>query len=120
MLVDVSELMNDDDFAQPFVVKRPTTTLANHGVASTAYREINLIGIVQPATAQEIAMLPEGERSSEIMNFWCTQELFPGDGKEITGDIAIFGGTKYVVIKSTRWGDVGSGYFKSTAKAVTL
>jgi hypothetical protein len=118
--VDVSELMSDPDLVQPFVVKRPTTTLANHGVASTTYETINMRGVVEPATPQEIALLPEGERSSEIMNFWCAQELLPGDGKTNTGDLAIVAGNKYTVIKSERWGAVGSGYFKATAKAVTL
>lgn len=120
MTVDVGEIMVDPELVQPFTVKRPTTTLANHGVAATTYQELDLSGIVEPATPQEIAMLPEGERSSEIMNFRCAQELLPGDGKSTTGDLALFGGNKYMVIKSERWGAVGSGYFKATAKAVTL
>jgi hypothetical protein len=92
MRVDVSELMSDEDLGgTTFTRRRPTTTLANYGMASTTYNDITSIpGIIQPANTKDAQYLPEGTRLSDVQAFFtASTDLSPGDGKSELPDLLI-------------------------------
>ena len=98
-MIDVSELMDDPDFARTFVVKRPTTTIAKDGTASTTYVEFETVGAVQPAEPADVQFLPEGTRLDDTVSVWSHQSLRGGDGKRFESDVLIVGADRYRVIR---------------------
>jgi hypothetical protein len=102
MRVDVSELMSDPDLGlTTFTRKRPTTTLANAGLAATTYTDTyNIPGIIQPAATKDAQYLPEGTRLSDAQAFFtASTDLSPGDGEAQLSDVLVDdGGLQYRVL----------------------
>lgn len=113
-LVDVSELMDDPDFARTFTLRRPTTTLANEGEVSNTYDDADLVGIVQPARPDDVQFLPEGVRLANLISVWSASEMIPGDGTGTLPDVVVVDGQSYRVVKCEPWG--GNGYFRVFAE----
>lgn len=62
---------------------------------------------VQPATGDDLKLLPEAERSDDMILIFCVDELRVTDKTTGTeADIVGFGGAMYKVIQSQHW-DVG-------------
>jgi len=113
-VIDVSELMSDPDFVRAFSIMRPTLTVANEGVASSTYATTQLTGIVQPASDNELKLLPEGSRLSDVIAVWSHSEIRAGDGSTIESDVILVDGKRYRVIKADPWPD--AGYYKVLAE----
>jgi hypothetical protein len=102
MLVNVAELMSDRDLGgTTFTRRRPTTTLAHYGLATTTYVDTTGIpGIIQPAATKDAQYLPEGTRMSDVQAFFtAATDLSPGDGQVALPDILVDdAGNKYRVL----------------------
>lgn len=116
-LVDVSELMTDPDFVETVTLRRPTIHFANEGEAISSYEDTSFVASVQPAKAEEIAALPEGERGSgQVYRIYTATELRMSDGKTDVSDVLVYGGKELRVIGQEPWG--ANGYFKFLAVEV--
>lgn len=98
-MIDVSELMDDPDFTKCFTVKRPKVTLSPDGMASTAYTQFDIAGIVQPADPDDLASLPEGTRLDDMISVWSHEIIRGADGKSRESDVLIIDGKFYRVVK---------------------
>jgi hypothetical protein len=102
MRVDVSDLVSDPDLGgTTFTRRRPATTLANYGIATTTYVDTTDIpGIIQPAATKDAQYLPEGTRMSDVQAFFTAYaDLSPGDGQASLPDILVDdAGNKYRVL----------------------
>lgn len=116
MSIDVSELMTDPDFAVTFTRKRPgTPTLADEGVSSVTYTEEELVGIVQPAPADVVQLMPEGMRVKELRAFYTRCRLSPGDaGKTLPDVLVTADGASYKVVRVEDWSQ--HGYFMAVGE----
>jgi hypothetical protein len=118
-LVDVSELMSDPEFMRAVVLRRATIHFANEGEAISSYEDTDFTASVQPAKAEDVALLPEGERGSgRIVSIYTSTALKPdmSDGKTTIADLIVVGGTRpgtFRVVGVEPWGD--NGYFKALA-----
>lgn len=96
----MTELMDDDDFASTFTVQRPTGAFAADGTwAISGMEEIETIGIIQPATARELELLPEGSRLGDVISVWSRDTVRGADGKTVEPDIIVNCGKSYRVVK---------------------
>lgn len=115
MIVNVQELMTDTDFTRTITRQRPTTTRAVDGSASNTFASTDIIAIVQPATAKEIAALPEGTRGpGEMITVWSATEMRLGDGKTFEADVLVIDGHPHRIVGAEDWS--ASGYFKVLAE----
>lgn len=103
-MIDVSEVINDPDFARDFTVERFSGSFANEGEYTATSTTLQRYGIIQPATAEDaINFLPEGERQKNLIRVWCTEEIRMGDGDGNNSDVVVDGGLKYRVAFAKRW-----------------
>lgn len=115
-MIDVSELVVDPDFAQSFQVKRHgAPTLSNEGEAVATFTVLDLYGVVQPASQNDvIKYLPEGQRQGNFISIWCKDEVRMGNGQAQLPDIVMNHGGVYRVAFSKNW--VDNGYWFAIAQ----
>jgi hypothetical protein len=119
--VNVAELMSDADFTSTIVLRRPADArLANEGENIATYEDdVDVIAVVQPADAQQIATLPEGSRGpGEVKQIWSATELRMADGKTFESDMLVIDGGMYKVVADERWAN--NGYYFVLAAQVIL
>jgi hypothetical protein len=74
-MIDLSEVVNDSDFAQLFTVRRLTGSYVN-GAWVTSAVDIQIYGIVTVASNKDLQMIPEGDRVTGSMLFHASQPLY--------------------------------------------
>jgi len=124
-MIDVSELMNDPDFASHYTVMRTTGKWNKGRFELNAPRELRFYGPVQPATVKEVEQLPTGNQVKGIMKFMCkrpkrlfvTREM-PVDGSQTeelgaASDEIHYQGDVYEVIQVMPWS--ANGYMRAFA-----
>jgi hypothetical protein len=109
MRINVSKLMSDKSLGGgTFTRKRPTTVLANYGLAASSYTPATLTGIVQAAATADAQLLPEGVRLSDIQAFFTAGEISPGDGVTTLPDLLVdASGAEYRVLHVQDFGQHG-------------
>lgn len=105
-MIDVSELMQDPDFASMVQILRPgMPTVANEGVYTPGEDEvINRVMIVQPASAEDrVNYLPEGERQLDAVKIYSDQLLNMADGDQVQSDKIIWLGNNFRIAFAKPW-----------------
>lgn len=108
MVINVSEAL-DSDTAQVRTVERTEPGSYVDGIyqegSKTTFKA--LISIQQP-TPKQLEILPEGERSRDVMLFISNKPLRTTEDKDGTiADIIISKGRRYKIIQSGDWDDYG-------------
>jgi hypothetical protein len=104
-LINVGAVLNNPAFVRTMTLRRPTATMAD-GVERTTYEDSAIVASVQPARPSEIAALPEGSRSKEIVAIYTRTEL---KCEPATQDVIVVGDASYRAVKLEAWPD--NGYF---------
>ena len=115
-VVNMSEVMNDPDLAQAFLIQRSTQGTFLNGVWQTTPVTLSGYGPIRPASAREINMLPEGDRVGEIKAFWSSQPIYGTrgtSGKGESSDILVWNGLYYRVLQVFQ--DQDYGFYKALA-----
>jgi hypothetical protein len=110
--MDISWLIEDPDFAQIFTVHRRTGKWVEGAFELDPTRAITMVGVVQPAGAQDMEQLPEGDRVKGMMKFYSRQELYrsrvDGDGESAgVSDEVEWRGKRFKIISVIPWPDQG-------------
>lgn len=113
-MINVGELMTDPDFARALTLRRPTGSFGNEGEFTSTYADSSIVGSVQPATPQELEMLPEGSTVRDVISVWSATEIRMGDGNTAEPDVLVIDGASFKVIKAEPWG--AAGYFRVFAE----
>lgn len=108
LMPDVTMLLTDPDLgAQSVTVTRKT------GEWRSGYFEMNgkptvfkTIGIMQPATPEQLEFFPEGERREGQMVFYTKETLYLTEGDRVS-DVLTWRGEDYKIINLNRWQDYG-------------
>ncbi|GED71177.1 hypothetical protein BRE01_48790 [Brevibacillus reuszeri] len=114
-MIDVSEVITDPDFAQPFTVHRKGGDWVKGRWVSSDVPPIRMTGVVIVADAKTLEQLPEGDRVTGLMSFYSTQELFE-TREEGTSDQIEWRGERYRVKRVFPYVDYG--YYKAVAERV--
>ena len=116
-MVDVSELIEDSDFATTYYVNRSIGEWIDGRFKLKEENKLKYYGVVQPATEEEIEQLDIGDKNKLIMKFMCAypNEIFVTSSTEGQyADVIEYNNKKYKVIKVKQWKDSG-GYCRAFA-----
>jgi hypothetical protein len=110
--MDISWLVEDPDFAQTFTVYRRTGHWFKGAFELDPEQPIRMTGVVQPADAQDMEQLPEGDRIKGLMKFYSRQEIYlsrAGGAEEEAGvsDEIEWRGKRHKIISVLPWMDQG-------------
>lgn len=110
-LVNVGELMTDDEFMEDVILRRPSLTrFANEGEPIASYEnDVAIRASVQPATADDVLSLSEGDRGSgALKRVWSASELQMADGETRDADVIVWHDKSFRVVGQQDWD--GNGY----------
>jgi len=110
------ELLADPAWATTFSLTRTAVTVGADGRAVTSSETRTLSGVILPASDRELARLPEGDRSTEVLAVYCMQMLTVGT-QTLAPDEITWRGLVYRVRQVQDWTTVG-GCCQALAVAV--
>ena len=68
--------------------------------------EIDAVGNIQPANAETLERLPEGDRNGDAISIYTPTELTSGTDS-VQADVVIYNNARYLVKTAWNWGDYG-------------
>lgn len=107
--INVGRVIKSNKFAQTFVVHRKTGSWVN-GRWTGAESNITTRGVVTACGTKDIIQVPEGDRSSGVMCFHSTSELFVTNTTGTSDEIE-WRSKRYKLVKVLQWTDFG--YYKA-------
>ena len=114
-MINVSELINDPDFAQRFTVHRKAGVWVA-GRFETTDQIIKLSGVIRPLNTKELALLPEGDTIKGGITIYSLEPLFvthsDGSYGKVSDEVE-WRGELYKIIQTQNYLDWG--YHKATA-----
>lgn len=116
-MIDLEELTFDEDFAQAFTILRSQGTWARGGWQESARQQIPAVGIITPASAEDLLQVPEGDRVAGSMLVSTATRLYRSHSNGInddnsgTSDLVVWHGDTYRV--SGVWPWVDQGFWKA-------
>jgi hypothetical protein len=111
-MIDVSDLIEDPDFAFPYtIVRRTGAWLDGRFVVSDPPDRLPYYGAVQPATTRDIEQLGIGDNEKGVMKFFCrqpkdiylTRNFNDSDETAQVSDEIEFNGYVYKVLQISPW-----------------
>lgn len=113
-MINVEEIVNDPDFAQPFTILRSTGSFQRGGWVDTK-AQVPMYGSIQVAKEKELHTLPEGDRVSGAMSFHSQQPIYetqanvPEPSQTISriSDLITWRGQPFRIVKVFPWEDFG-------------
>ena len=111
-MIDVSELMEDPDFASSYQVIRQSGKWAAGRFIRNKTEALSYYGPVQPPSAKILEQLPEGDRQKGIMQFWCRMPRefrIAQNGKQEAwaSDEIIWAGQRFKCLQLIPWNHAG-------------
>jgi hypothetical protein len=108
-LINVSEVVNDPDFAQSFLIMRSTGVFLN-GVWNSTVTAVQGYGVIADITDRDLDMIPEGDFVKGGKVFWSSQILYATHATAGVGgssDILVWRGLNYRVLQVKLYEDYG-------------
>jgi hypothetical protein len=113
--LNLTRVVNSPAFAQEYTVNRSVGTFQEGGFVFTT-TPIQFWGIIQPATPQDLAQVPEGDRVTGMIGFISEEKMYrtyvEGQAEGI-GDQIVWRGQNYKVVAVIIWKDFS--FFKAIA-----
>ena len=119
--INVSELINDPDFAQKFTIERSEQGVFVDGLYVSNKKTFDITGIVQPYSPKTVEYTQNGDVVSGEIKIWSKQIIYTTRGEKDnngTSDIIIYKGEKYKVNLVKDWEE--HGYWSAVAKRIKL
>lgn len=108
-MINVSDIVNDPDFAQSFVVQRSTITFVSGGLSNVIVN-VQMWGVIEPKD-KELLTLPEGDRVTGFVTFYTQLPMYmtniEGSDDGHLSDIAVWHGQQFRIVKDSIWSDFG-------------
>ena len=105
--ISLTRVVNSPAFAQAYTVNRSVGTFQQGGYVFNT-TPIAFWGIIQPATEQDLAQVPEGDRVTGMMGFISEERMYRTyvDGQTSgIGDQIVWRGANYKVVAVVPWKD---------------
>lgn len=115
-MIDVSRLLTDPDFCEPFVIRRRVGKW-EAGRFIAAPEDTAVTGIVEPTNGDDLEQLPEGDRVSGMMTFYTKQPVYLAQDKRQSDEI-IWRGKTYKAQHILDWSR--HGFYKVIASYVEV
>lgn len=117
MAIDLSELVHDDDFCTHFTVCKVSKVVWERGVPTQTRTSVIVEGIVLPASAKDLDMLPEGDRVQGMKTFITDECSLDVGNTEKTSDVCVWKGRSYKLISA--WDYSANGYYKAVGSLMS-
>lgn len=107
MPINVSEAL-DSDTAEVVTVARTTGAYIDRKFVKNPPTIFKTLASVQPATSDEMLLLPEGERAKSILKFICKKPVYSVKDRDgLPADEISYKGSKYKVVDAADWSSYG-------------
>jgi hypothetical protein len=115
-MLNMTRVVCNPRLTSTLTVKRPSApSLGNEGLRATpTYTSLTMSGIVQPASTDDLQMLPEGSRLNNVIAVWASQPLYVDNAKDKASDLVIYKSVEYKVMKAADRSE--SGFYKVLAE----
>lgn len=114
--IDVSDVVNSPDFAEPFTIRRSSGGFVAGGWAQTT-SDIPASGVISIAKDKDLSSLPEGDKVKEAIVVHSTQEIMLTSlANNRTSDLVIWMGQSYRVLSVANYSN--RGYYKAIAERI--
>lgn len=102
--LDLSDLLDDDEFATPCTLVQRTRTGTDHGRPVVTEDRRSIAAVIQPATPQDLALFDVSASGvvSEALAIYSPEPLTAGHDGGLC-DQVIFGGVRYDVLSVEDW-----------------
>jgi len=114
-MIDVQDVVNDPDLAQPFTILRSTGIWVT-GVWTPTQTVIQSYGVIAEPSVRELDMVPEGDIVKGMLVFWSSEPIYATHATEGVGgssDMLIWRGNNYRVLTVRQYEDYL--YYKALA-----
>lgn len=115
-MIDLSQLIHDPDFCEPFVIRRQKGSWKN-GRFELVYEDCKVKGIVEPTSGDDLEQLPEGDRVSGMMTFYTKEQVQLALDPQ-PADHIICRGKVYKAVQVLDWSR--HGFYKTIAAFVEV
>jgi hypothetical protein len=107
-MINLSELITDPDFAQPYTIVRSSGTFVLGGFASTT-TSIAAVGPIVVATEEDLDQVDPGDRITGSMKFYSQAQIYETHGGSTPGlsDTILWRGDNYRILKVFPYADYG-------------
>jgi hypothetical protein len=114
MAIDVSDIVNDPDFAETFTVHRSSGHYVFGGWENTT-EDLTLWGVIQPAKPEHLDRVPEGDRVTGAIVVFCTDQIYRTHAGNNAGisDVIHWQDQHYRVEDVKNWSE--NGYWEAVA-----
>lgn len=114
-MINVSRLITSPNFQQSFTVTRQSGDWSEAtGEFETTVQTISMVGVIKPLTTKELAIQPEADRASGMINVYTLQAVFPTGltPQKRISDQVTWKGEQYRVLNMADYSDYG--FYKAT------
>jgi hypothetical protein len=109
--LDMSEILSDPDFAQPFTYYRRYENVDLKGRSQWLNKVMHGVGVIQPLSGQTLRQMPSLAAIDGVIEIW-TATALQTLTKQNKPDILLFGGNHYLVTAVPGdWSHIG-GFFR--------
>jgi hypothetical protein len=119
--INVSELIQDPDFAQRFQIERHEQGTFLDGLYSSLTRVIDVYGIIQPYQPKTVEYAPNGDQITGDIKIWLLEEIFTtriDENDSGISDIIVYKNDRYKVTYVKDWQE--HGYYSAVAKRISI
>jgi hypothetical protein len=107
-MIDISEILNDQDVCSDFQIIRTKGKFAAGGWQSDPSVTIQSFGAVRNTAGKELDMVPEADRTRELLTFRTVDQIFvTGEVNSEISDILLFQGASYRVLTANNYSEQG-------------
>lgn len=111
--LDVSEIVNDPELAEPFIIRRSRGGFVRGGW-SDQITEIPAYGVVSVAAEKDLEVLPEGDRVREARVFHSSQPIYITNAENVgVSDVLVWNNVAYRVLSVADYSN--RGYYRAVA-----
>lgn len=115
MEIDVSDLLDDPDFINSFVVTRRRQTVDGHGRTQTSGVTTAAYGSVQPIRPRTMEVMPDYVNVSGAIEIF-TRYRLEGPSEGGSPDEVMWKNRRYRVAEVEDWGHAGSGFIHAVCE----
>lgn len=114
--MNVSKVLNSPKFKKPFTIYRVLGNWQSGRWVEEPEQAINVIGVVTSAGSDDLEVIPEAERTTEVKCFHTKEQVYltrreSGDIQSGSTDTIEWNNRRYRLVKVVDWSHFG--YYKS-------
>lgn len=117
-MINVSELVVDPDFAQPYTYIRRKITWEN-GRKTTTETTYSSTGVIIASELKNMDLIPQGVTTSGQITLWTHTQLLvtsSDNGEDYLSDIVLYKGVRYIVHNDRNLNEYGYNRYSCTVE----